>query len=201
MHKLFTPMTTVTDPAAKDIHAIQFEFSHKKLGGLVASSIPLLVGSVKILQTPLEKLHDLFPGASIVMPILGVLAMLFFLVVIGIIFNKLRQKGPAFIVTDEGFTDHSSGVSVGFVPWEDVVEIKAKSIVGASYLRVTVKNPETYIQREKNPFKRMMIRANHKQFKAAVSISAGAIRCSFEELQDLLDRRFKAYKASKGAIA
>ena len=134
-------------------------------------------------------------------PALGIVALLLFLLVLLFVLQKLLKNEPALIVSDDGITDRSSGVSVGFIPWEDVLEINGKTMMGSHYIRVSVKNPDDYIQRESNILKRWLIRSNHRTFKAEISITAGTIRCSFEELKDLLDRRFKAFQESKGVAA
>jgi hypothetical protein len=177
-----------------DIHPIEFKLSKNKLISMVAGIVPLVVGIGTIFQSPPEKLAALFPGSEYVMLGIACLGVIFIGVLAVAIFNKLRDNRPGLVVSDEGITDNSSGVSAGFIPWSDVLEIKPFSLFGGHSLRIIVKNPEEYIQRQSGAFKRWLMRRNYKSFGAAIAISSGSIRCSFEELEDLVNRRFKAYQ-------
>jgi len=180
-----------------DTHPIEFKLSKNKLIGIVAAIVPLVIGIGTIFQSPPEKLAALFPGSQYVMIGVACLGVVFVGVVGVVIFNKLRDTRPGLVVSDEGITDNSSGVSGGFIPWSDVLEIKPYSLFGGHSLRIIVKNPEEYIQRQSGAFKRWLMWRNYKSFGAAIAISSGSIRCSFEELEDLMNRRFKAYQENK----
>jgi len=179
----------------KDIHAISFAISKTKLLTTTTATLPMLFGAIKIINTAPEKFDTMFPGARYVLMPIAFLGIAFSILILFFVYKKLSDTQPGFTVSDEGITDNSSAVSAGFIPWSDVLEINEKTIFGQHYLRVKVNNPESYINRQTNGLKRFMMRRNHKSFDAAISISASSMRCSFEELKDLLNRRFAAYKA------
>jgi len=177
-----------------DLHPISFKRSHNKLIGIVAAIVPTLIGALKILEKTPEALDKLFTGAAFVLyPIAGI-AIAGIAAAAVFTFRNLRDTSPGFTVDDTGFTDNSSAVSAGFIPWSDVEGIDERSILGQQYIRVRVKNPDALIERQKGAFKRFIMRRNYRSFQAAVSITAGTLRCSFEELKDAMDRRFKAYQ-------
>jgi hypothetical protein len=177
-----------------DLHPISFTRSRQKLVGIVTAIVPTLFGAIEILEKTPEELDKLFTGAAFVLypiaciGIAGIVAAAIFVV------RNLRDTSPGFTIDDSGFTDHSSAVSAGFIPWTDVDGIDERSILGQHYIRVRVKEPEALIERQKGAFKRFMMRRNYRSFNAAISISASTLRCSFEELKDAMDRRFKAYQ-------
>ncbi len=177
-----------------DLHAIQFAQSKNKLLRIVAALFPTFWGSIKILQDGPEKVGRLFSGAQYVFIPIAVLGIGLCILLLVYVFNRLRDQQPGLIVSDEGITDHSSAVGAGFIPWSDVLEIEEKSMLGSRYLSIQVKNPQEYIDRQSSALKRFMMRRNQKTFQAGLYISASGIRCSFEELKDLIDRRFKAYQ-------
>ena len=187
-------MSSSTDSAPADIHAIQFAQSKNKMLGMVAALFPTFYGAIKILKDGPAQLNQLFPGAAFLLIPIAVLAIVFFLWLLVYVYNKLRDKEPGLIISDEGITDHSSAINAGFIPWSDVEKISEGSILGSHYMRIKVKNIDQYIDKQPSAFKRFMMRRNHKTFKAGLVISAGSIRCSFEELKDLLERRFRAYR-------
>lgn len=177
-----------------DTNLIEFKLSKNKLISMVTAIVPLVIGINTIFQSPPEKLAALFPGSQYVMIGIACLGVVFVGVLGVVVFNKLRDTRPGLVVSDEGITDNSSGVGAGFIPWSDVLEIKPYSLFGGHSLRIIVKNPEEYIQRQSGAFKRWLMWRNYKSVGAAIAISSGGIRCSFEELEDLVNRRFKAYK-------
>lgn len=177
-----------------DTHPIALKLSKNKLISMITAIVPTVIGINTIFHSPPEKLAALFPGSQYVMLGIACLGVIFVGVLAVSIFNKLRDNRPGLVVSDEGITDNSSGVSAGFIPWSDVLEIKPYSLFGGHSLRIIVKNPEAYIQRQSGAFKRWLMWRNYKSFGAAISITSGSIRCSFEELEDLLNRRFKAYQ-------
>ncbi len=190
-------MSTTTNAATPDLHAIEFAQSKTKLLGIITAAFPTFYGAITILRDGPEKVDQLFKGASYILIPIAVLALAFFSVVLWYAYQRLRDNQPGLIVSDEGITDHSSAVGAGFIPWSDVLEINEQRMLGVHYVRVKVKNPEDYIDRQSGFLKRFMMRRNQQTFKAGLAISASSIRCSFEELKDLLDRRFKAYQESR----
>ncbi|MBL7781839.1 MAG: hypothetical protein JNM22_11530 [Saprospiraceae bacterium] len=191
-------MPTNTDSVPIDLHAIQFAQSKNKMLGIVAALFPTFYGAIKILKDGPAKINQLFPGAAFLLIPIAVLAIGFFLWLLVYVYNKLRDSTPGLIVSDEGITDHSSAVDAGFIPWSDVEEISEGSFLGSHYMRIKVRNIDQYINKQPSALKRFMMRHNHKTFKAGLVISAGSIRCSFEELKDLLERRFRAYRDAQG---
>lgn len=180
--------------AMTDLHPISFAQSRKKLVGIVIAAVPTLFGAIKILEKTPEQHDKMFTGAAFVLYPLAVIAIAGIAAATVFIFRKLRDTSPGFTIDDAGFTDNSSAVSAGFIPWSEVEGIDERTILGQHYIRVRTRNPEALIERQRGAFKRFMMRRNHRWFHAAISISAGALRCSIEELKDALDRRFKAYR-------
>lgn len=190
MHLCFqniaTPMT--------DHHPIVLKRSKSKLIGILTGMFPLIYSVSTLFQKPFNQWPNFFPGSNYLF--LGFL-LLFLVLVVAVsvyVVRTLLSKTPGLVVSDAGILDDSSAVSGGFIPWSDIIEINARSIFGQHYLGIQVHNPDEYINRKKTWLQRFLMRRNHRQFKAVISISASSLRISHEELEDLIKRRFDAYK-------
>jgi hypothetical protein len=54
----------------------------------------------------------------------GLAGIIFFGFVGFYLLKKLFNKKPGLIISNSGIVDNSSGISVGFIPWSDIKEIK-----------------------------------------------------------------------------
>lgn len=136
---------------------------------------------------------DSLLGNEIVLRIIGGLAIIFGAMIGYISVRKLFDHRPGLIISSEGITDNSSGVSAGFIPWEDIVEIREMTMNNQHFMTIVVQNPQTYIDRQQNAFKRKMMQMNHSTYSAAINISANTLQCSFKELKSQLSDAFKEY--------
>jgi len=124
--------------------------------------------------------------------LIGSAAVLFFgaCLIFGI--RKLFDSQPGLVLDANGIYDNSTGVSVGFVPWDDVVDIGRLVIVKQKFVVVIVRNPEKYTETG-NKFARMTKRANASRYKSPVHISANTLQIKFEELEGKVAEYFKRY--------
>ena len=125
--------------------------------------------------------------------ITGLVGVPFFGLVAIVTLRKLLDKKAGLIVNKEGIIDNASGVSAGLILWSDIREIK---IWGSDEkcLMIIVKNPQDYIDNATNPFKRGMMKSNHKSYGSPISISASALQTNFDDLHQLLLEKMKEYK-------
>jgi len=59
-----------------------------------------------------------------------------------------------------------------------------------------VKNPQDYIDRQKNPIKGLLMQKNYDSYGTAIAISANGLNYGYQELKDMLDKKFLAFKSS-----
>jgi hypothetical protein len=103
--------------------------------------------------------------------------------------KKLFDKYPGLRLSYEGFTDNSTGVSVGFVPWSEVVEIRPLGVQMAKYVSVQVRNPECYIRRG-NFVQRTINYVNLKIFKSPINVSSVFLKIRHDELFAAMEEYF-----------
>ena len=125
--------------------------------------------------------------------IAGLVATPFFGLAAIITLRKLLNKKAGITINKEGIIDNASGVSAGFILWSDIKEIK---IWGKDdrCLMIIVKNPQDYIDKETNPFKKMMMNSNNKSYGSPISISTSALQISFDDLHHILLEKMKECK-------
>jgi len=128
--------------------------------------------------------------SSTIIFVSGLLGILFFGFLSFFFLKKFNDKSPGLIISDEGITDNSSGVSAGFIPWTDVIAIKEIKIVNQKFINIIVKNPQEYIDRQKSAFKRKVMQTNYKTFGTAIGISTNGLKANHSELKALLEKRF-----------
>src|SRR5688500_9841106 len=123
--------------------------------------------------------------------ILGYASILFFGIVAVVLIRKLPDTKPGLIINDSGLHDNSGGLSAGHISWTDIEDISVLEIQRQRLIMIHVKNPEHYIERQKNLFKRKGMQMNHRMYGTPISISAGGLRTSFDELMRLLHTRLQ----------
>ena len=179
-----------------DAKQVEVPLSKQKLFLMLIGSIIFVTIGFWFLISP-PKISNPVLGNPVLIAITGLGSILFFGLGIFIFIKKLSDKSPGLIITGEGFTDNSSGVSAGFVSWRDLLEIKETVVFNQKLLMFIVKNPENYINRQPNPLKRKAMEVNYKSFGSPISVSANGLECDFNELKTLLDNKFHDFKIKK----
>src|SRR5665647_1362036 len=107
----------------KGTERIEIQLSKSKLTLLSLGSIIFVGLGVWFVTNPPKESIPFFSNPTVLF-IVGLASILFFGLVGFFIFKKLFDNSPGLIISAEGVFDNSSGVSAGFVPWTDIVEIK-----------------------------------------------------------------------------
>jgi hypothetical protein len=108
--------------------------------------------------------------------------------------EKLIKNEPALIISADGITDNSSGVSAGFIPWSDIIAVKEAVIANQRFINLVVKNPQEYIDRQKSVFRRKIMQKNHDIFGTGIGISTNTLKISYSELKKILEERVSEMK-------
>ena len=98
----------------------------------------------------------------------GLAAIVFFgftlLFSLGRLFSFWR---PIFEVGPEGILDKASAASVGFVPWEEVKDVRPGTVGGQRFMKVWVKDEQALLQRQ-NLMKRLVMRLNRRYLTGTI---------------------------------
>jgi len=173
---------------------IEIQLSKTKLTLMFIGSI-IFVGLGIWYVTYPPKVNITIFSNPITVFIVGLASILFFGVVGFSISRKLFDKSVGLIISNEGIDDNSSGVSAGFVPWTDVIEIKDTKVANQNIISLIVKNPQDYIDRQKNFMKKKSMQMNYKCYDTVIGISANGLKCNHKELKTMLDAKFEEFKS------
>jgi hypothetical protein len=172
---------------------IEIQLSKSKLvllflGGLVfvAIGIWFIVSPPQISNPVLGSPGKIF--------VVGVASILFFGIGAFFLLKKLGDKSPGLILSNQGIFDNASAVSVGFIPWTDIVEIRETKVANQTFVNIIVKNPQHYIDKQTSAFKKKLIQLNYNQYGTVIGISATALKCDYKELKAMLDKKFDEVK-------
>jgi hypothetical protein len=179
-----------------DEREIKIKLSKRKLTLLLVGSIIFVGLGVLLIINPAKFRDSIFQNTTLVFGA-GLLSILFFGFVGIFIFKKLCDKQFGLIITDEGIFDNSSAVSAGQIFWSDVSAIKVIEVFNQKFIMLIVEDPEQYIDRQTSTVKRKAMQMNFKNFGSPIGISANGLQCNFQELKNILEKKFTEFKKNK----
>ena len=109
--------------------------------------------------------------------------------------QKISEKKAGLVINKQGVTDNSSALSIGFIPWADVQEIKILKVMSERFLLFILNNPQDYLKKVKNPIRRNTMKINQKLYGSPFSISSSLLQITFNELKELLQEKRNEYKS------
>jgi len=178
---------------------IEIALSRTKLRkGLMMSILFLLLGlwivifrPVKPENSPLRS-PELVYGAAILSIAFALFGIFYFP-------KKMKDKRPGIVIDEEGVSDNSSAVSIGLIPWADVLQLKVIKVVRQEFLVLIVNNPESYISRQTNLIKKKGMQYNYRNYGSPLAISTGGLECTPDKLKEMVESRLAVYKTSQAA--
>ncbi|MNK43397.1 hypothetical protein D3C87_621000 [compost metagenome] len=123
---------------------------------------------------------------------IGAASIVFFGFASYFLVRNLMANGPGLMIDDSGIINYSSASGIK-IYWKDIQAIEVLTIKSQPIILFKVSNPQTYINRETNRFKRKMMALNYKWYGAPVSISANGLQISFQKLLQLVSDRLEVY--------
>lgn len=178
-----------------DISRVEIQISKSKLAFLFLGSIGFVVAGLFFVISPKTFLTTFIRSTSIIF-VAGLASVLFFSFTGFYISKKLFDKKPGLIISSEGITDNSGGLSIGFIPWHDITEVSETIVANQKFICLSLKNFELYLNKQPNRMKRWLMKMNYKHFDTGVGISSNGLDCKYEALKQLIHERFIAYKSA-----
>jgi len=173
---------------------IEIPLSKTKMTMTFLGSLAFVGLGLWFLINPPKSNHWLFGNPTLIF-VAGLASVLLFGLVAITIFRKFSDKKAGLIISKDGITDNSSGVSAGLIPWADIQEIKVSQVMNQKFLMFIVSNPQDYLDKVKNPLKRNAMKMNYKTYGSPISISSNALKTNFDDLQKLLVEKMNEYKS------
>lgn len=152
---------------------------------------------------PSKKLGNiLYAFGALIFVILGLLFLFssdFFAILIGlfsiiffgwgfiILIKRIFTSHSLLIVDEQGMTDHSSALALGFVPWEDIENIQLRHMLNQTFISVSVKDQEAYLAKM-STLQRNATKANLKMGYPLINITLNTTgknpRTVYQEIED-----------------
>jgi hypothetical protein len=120
--------------------------------------------------------------------LVGLVTVVFFgAIAVSILFH-LVKGGPAIIINAEGIVDHSSGVSVGLIPWDHIRDVREYRVQDQVFLSITPKNLDALLKKQPR-WKRAVMRANLSMGAGPVNIPQAALGVEVSDLIREIEQR------------
>tara|TARA_R110002073_G_scaffold279026_1_gene443136 strand:- start:425742 stop:426284 length:543 start_codon:yes stop_codon:yes gene_type:complete len=129
--------------------------------------------------------------------IIAVIGLLFFGAIFISVLKKITSRKPGLIIDEKGIWDHSNGVSIGLIEWHHITNIRKEKIQLTQFLLLDVSNPEFYLKKAQNKMKAQLMKANMAKYGTPISISAGALKINFMDLETLINKYYLKSKLIK----
>lgn len=131
---------------------------------------------------------------SVLIMVLGLVSILFFGGIALLVIRKLFDQRPGLVIDERGLMDNSGGLSAGQILWKDIEDISVLKIQRQRLILILVNNPQDYIDRQSNGWKRKLMAMNYRQYGTPVSISSNGLKISFDELLEMLKHHLATFQ-------
>lgn len=126
-------------------------------------------------------------SSDIVAILIGLFSIAFFGWGFIILIKRLFTNHSLLIVDEQGMTDHSSALALGFVPWEDIENVQLRHMLNQTFISVSVKDQEAYLAKM-STLQRNATKANLKMGYPLINITLNTSgknpRTVYQEIED-----------------
>jgi hypothetical protein len=161
----------------------EIPLSKKKVGLLTLGGLLFVLLGLVMIFVLSDFRWSLF---DIIFKAIGLLGFAFGAVAVHIGLKKLLDKKPGLIIDEQGITDNSSGSSLGFIPWHEIVAIRRTTVMDIPMLLIELKHPNEFIDKAKGLIK-TSLSYNHEMYGTPLAIAGNTLKCDFNTLTTLLE--------------
>jgi hypothetical protein len=109
--------------------------------------------------------------------------------------TKLIDLRPGLIIDNKGIQINIGPNRGQIINWTEITGLKRyNQIRGSLFLLIFIKNPNDYLSRLSR-FRRLLLKINKTSHKTPVSLTSNWLDCSFEELETLIEDKYKKNSA------
>src|SRR5579863_3435306 len=121
----------------------------------------------------------------------GLLGLVFFGPITLALLVRAGRNHPVLILDADGFTDRSTLIAAGPVPWPDVSRIDERPFMNRVFVAVTLADPAAFRARQP-PWRRLVIRLNRRLVRGDVFIPDNVLPMPPAELVKTMRRLHRA---------
>lgn len=169
----------------KNNATIEIPLSKKKLMLLTVGSLVFVIAGIWLIRLHSES-NNLILKYTAVRIAVGIMSILFFGLTLILNIIKILDKKMGLIISQNGIIDNSSGISAGLISWSEIENIDYLKISNQEFLIIEINDPEAYLLRIPNTWKRKIMGYNLKKYGSPILISASALKINIENLHNIL---------------
>lgn len=175
----------------------RIEISYNKTESIkvIVGATLFIVFGIGFIVIPDYFLSPFFPNTILIQSV-GFIAVIFFGACLLYAMKFLMANTPGLIIDNYGITDNTSGISAGFIEWEDITQIVKKNIASSKSIVIYTNKPQKYINRKKNILSRKALLLNYKISGSPIMIVSNTLKISFEDLEKLISSEFQKRKGN-----
>jgi hypothetical protein len=161
---------------------------------ILLSIVGILFGvlCLNMFLNPEKYISYVFRNESFI-KVFGLLGFIFMSLSIILIAVKYFKNSFGLVIDKNGITDNSSVASVGLIEWKDIKGIRKNNVMSTQFLLIDVYDSDKYIKKSKNTFVSILLKTNLKTYGTPISISDKALKCSFKELESIINEQYQSY--------
>jgi hypothetical protein len=126
---------------------------------------------------------------------LGLIVLVFFGPLTLVMLVQAIRNRPALILDADGFTDHGSLISAGYVPWQEVASIEERAFRRRVFVAIKVTDRAAYLARQ-SAWHRFLLRVNGPMAAGDILIPDNVLPMSPAELVKTMRRLQRAAQRS-----
>jgi hypothetical protein len=173
---------------------IEIPLSKVKIVFLLVIGIGFVMGGIFFVMYPEQFQNSFSYRPKWEISTLGYICIIFFGACIVIAILKLFDNKPGLLIDNQGITINPGSSGNSFVEWGNIEKFSIIDISRTKLIQVYLKEPNDFIDKLTNVFKRKLALFSLKTYGTPVSISAGTLKCNTAELYQLLIDKLKANK-------
>lgn len=127
--------------------------------------------------------------------IVGIISIFYF----GLMFLfslKVYFRKVALVISDKGIYDSSNSLSVGFIPWNEVLDIRQIQEGAVFMIMISLIDSNFIINNEKNFVKRFLLKKQDKRLGSPIIIPMVALNSYVDTLERQLKEKWTIFKHS-----
>lgn len=105
-----------------------------------------------------------------------------------------QYRKPGLVIDSTGITDQSNYNALGLIPWSDIKGIEKRTLLRHDFLLIRLSDPEKYISRVKNPFRRKSLITSNRLLGTPLALSVRELSCSFSSLENSVKQAYEVYR-------
>ena len=106
--------------------------------------------------------------------------------------NKFLGKKIGLVISEEGLLDNSMFITNTIIPWKEIERVEvAESMLGYKWVVPILKNPEVFIDQQKNHFKKAIAKSNYKKYGSPLKLYTTTLSITPSQLYRILCLRIQ----------